>query len=303
MRRARFTWPGAYHHVMNRGIEGMAIFETDHLKDRFISMLAESTERTKLRVFAYCIMDNHFHLVLENSSERLSDFCRLACGTFGSYFRFLRQDRGYVFQGRFKSTLIEDDCYLKQALAYVLFNPVKSSYCAQADQYQWSSIHHYFSQSPAPWLAVDLVEGLFGNREQLLQSLAEQDALFQINQVNTKRGFILGGPDFPNIAKQRSNRRRGSQSVMRRRSDDLHFEPAAKVIQEFERLHEVDIAHINTKTYAGKRLRAELLVKLVDLCGLRFHEISKMEPFSDVRFESLRTICRNVRKKTSGKSR
>lgn len=282
---------------MNRGIEGMAIFETDHLKDRFLSMLAESTKKTKLRVFAYCIMDNHFHLVLENSSERLSDFCRLACGTFGSYIRFLRQDRGYVFQGRFKSTVIEDDGYLKQALAYVLFNPVKANYCDQADQYQWSSIHDYFSDSPAPWLDVELVEELFGDREKLLQCLAEQDALFQENQVNTKRGLILGGPDFLDIAKQRSNRRRYSQSEMRRRCDDLYFEPVEKVIQEFERTNEININHINTKTYVGKRLRAELLVRLVDLCGMRFHEISKLEPFSDLQSGSLRTICRIARKK------
>src|SRR4030042_1581932 len=124
MRRARITYEGAFHHVMNRGIEGLAIFSEDYLKEKFIEFLSDKQEKLKIHLFAYCVMDNHYHLVLENTGGRMGNFMKQLNGQFGTFYRKQVKGRGYVFQNRFKSILIQDTTYLQMAVAYVLRNPV-----------------------------------------------------------------------------------------------------------------------------------------------------------------------------------
>ena len=98
-----------------------------------------------IRIFAYCVMDNHYHLVLENSSGRMSDFLKLLNGQYGMYYRKMYGGKGYVFQSRFKSTIIENDGYLIQSIEYLLQNPVRAGIVPHAGNYIWSSFGYYFS--------------------------------------------------------------------------------------------------------------------------------------------------------------
>lgn len=107
MRRARLTYRDAYHHVMNRGHGGEAIFHDDAARSRFLEMLEAGSTAQRIRVFAYCIMDDHYHVVLRNSSGKLSEFMKELNGEYGTYYRRRAGGSGYVFQGRFKSTLRE----------------------------------------------------------------------------------------------------------------------------------------------------------------------------------------------------
>ncbi len=76
MRKSRFTFPGAYHHLMGRGIGGEDIFLDNKFKEYFLFNLKEESGKYKIKLFTYCIMDNHYHLILQNSSGRMSDFMR-----------------------------------------------------------------------------------------------------------------------------------------------------------------------------------------------------------------------------------
>jgi putative transposase len=78
MRRERITYPGAYQHVMNRGYDGNDIFSGNKNKAQFLNYLEEASKQMKIRIFAYCIMDNHYHLALENSSGMMSQFLKLS---------------------------------------------------------------------------------------------------------------------------------------------------------------------------------------------------------------------------------
>jgi REP element-mobilizing transposase RayT len=82
MRRARITYKGAYHHAMNRGHEGKCIFSKDREKEFFLKLLVETSKILKVRILAFCLMDNHYHLVLENSSARRSDFFKQLNGQY-----------------------------------------------------------------------------------------------------------------------------------------------------------------------------------------------------------------------------
>jgi putative transposase len=112
MQRIRLTYPGALHHAMNRGHDGDKTFSGTDLKKKFIDILSETSRKFKIRNIAYCLLDNHYHLVVENSSGRLSEFFKHLNGRYGIHYRKKMGGEGYVFQRRFKSEIIQDDFYL-----------------------------------------------------------------------------------------------------------------------------------------------------------------------------------------------
>jgi REP element-mobilizing transposase RayT len=114
----------------------------------------------KIRLLAYCVMDNHYHLVLENGSGRMSDFLRLLNGQYGMNYRKREGGIGYVFQNRYKSTLIENDSYLVQSILYLLRNPARAGIVQLPEDYIWSSAKHYFSDKHAELVDQAFVNGL-----------------------------------------------------------------------------------------------------------------------------------------------
>ena len=146
MRRARITYEGAFHHAMNRGINGDDIFSGGKSKSMFLDLMEETARKLKIRILAYCVMGNHYHLILENSSGRMSDFFLQLNGQYGMIFRKLTGEHGYVFQGRYKSTLIQEDSYLRTAIRYALLNPVRAGLVMKFDNYIWSSANEYFTE-------------------------------------------------------------------------------------------------------------------------------------------------------------
>jgi REP element-mobilizing transposase RayT len=293
MRRARITYQGAFHHVMNRGIDGLGIFIEESLKDKFLEIVSEKQKKLRIRLFAYCIMDNHFHLILENSSGRISDFMKQVGGQFASFYRRLAGGRGYVFQDRFKSILIQDTSYLQMAIIYVLRNPIRAGVTSSFERYKWSSGKFYFSDKKSPLLDADFVEDLFGYPLQLRESI-QSEKNDELPLVKTKYGTILGTKHFVKTALKKFDRRGGEESTDRKRVNDKHFEPIEKILREFENIHDISIDNINVRTYGGKRLRGELLILLKDLGGLKYSEIIKLDLFSDVQMNSLASLYKNA---------
>jgi putative transposase len=109
MRRARLTYDGAFHHCVNRGHGRERILAGDKDKTVFLNLLNETSKRMKIRVLAFCLMDNHYHLVIENSSGRMADFFKLLNGEYGTYYRRRHGGNGYVFQGRYSHTIVTLD--------------------------------------------------------------------------------------------------------------------------------------------------------------------------------------------------
>jgi REP element-mobilizing transposase RayT len=291
MRRERITYTGAYHHVMNRGYGGNDIFAGNKNKNQFLNYLDDAAKKMKIRLFAYCIMDNHYHLVLENSSGRMSDCLKLLNGQYGMYYRKMYGGKGYVFQSRFKSTIIEDDGYLIKSIEYLLQNPVRAGIVFGAENYIWSSIQYYFSNQKPEIVDAEYVNHLFGTKEGLLAEL-ESMGEKELSVRMTKHGEVLGSEVFLKLALKKYNRRKkpSDQSLGVQRKDDRYFEPVGKVLWEFKNIHGVDLDDIDTRTWEGKRLRGELLLLLKDKAGLKYKEISEFDVFSNLSFSSLRSL-------------
>jgi len=217
------------------------------------------------------------------------------------YYRKMFGGKGYVFQSRFISTIIEDESYLIKSIQYLLQNPVRAGIVSGTENYTWSSVQYYFSNLKPEIVDADYVNQLFETNESLLAGL-ESLGKKELSVNMTEHGGVLGKEDFLKLALKKHNRRKkpSDQSIGVQRKNDQFFEPVEKVFWEFINIHGVNLDEIDTRTWEGKRLRGELLVLLKDKAGLKYKDIGEFDIFSDLSFSSLRSlyyISRQKRKK------
>ncbi len=294
MRIARVTYKGAYHHVMNRGIWNEDIFPDDSAKKYFLRVIKEKTKILKTKLFAYCIMDNHYHLILQNSSGRLSEFMKRVNGQYGIYYRNRYGGKGYVFQGRFKSTLIQEDKYLAVVIVYLLLNPANASIVEDPYKYKWSSIHEYFTGKNSDIIDNKFVEAIYRNKmemNKLLNDWLGNDIMIR----KTRIGYIIGDDDFIVEAHKRYDRRKIKGETKRMRIDDYIFDSAPEVIKRFEEEKGIKISTIDVNTKKEKKLRSELLVILKEKAGLKYTEIMKYPIFKSLKYSSLGQIYKRTK--------
>ncbi len=280
---------------MNRGYDGKPIFKERKDKEKFLSLLGLYSQELKIRIFAYCLMDNHYHLILENSSGRMSDFLKQLNGNFGSLYRSEHGGKGYVFQGRFKSMLIQDDTYLLLSIAYVLNNPVRAGILSNFHEYEWSSASYYYNKyNDCEIIDRSYVEDLFRDENNLI-NMVNSSNLESLPVIETRVGKIIGGKGYISEAKNKFDRRNNRESMEGKRIDDLYFEPVKKIYMEFEKKYKINIENIDTTTHFGKRLRGELLFNLRERGGLKYTEIIKMDLFSDLKLHSIGQLYKRTK--------
>lgn len=298
MRRVRLTYHNAYHHIINRGINRENIFINNDDKIYFLKILHDKITHFRIRLLCFCIMDNHYHINIQNTSSKLSEFMKQVNGEYGTYYRKMRGGKGYVFQNRFKSTLIEDEKYLISTIIYILLNPVKAGIMTDPFNYNWSSINEYFSRKSDNITDFKFVEGLFQTKKELYSLLYYDTRLILIPET-TRFGNILGDEEFISTAIKKYDRRENKSSLIKRRITDnkFSFKKSKKIIEEFEKKHNIKINNININTLFGKKLRSKILVQLKEDAGLKYSEINKHHLFQDLKYSSLRQIYKRAREK------
>ena len=151
-RPLRIQYPGAYYHVMNRGNRRGDIFVTDQDRQVFLDALADSCESYHIKLISYVLMPNHFHLLVQTLEANLSEFMRHFLVTYTVRFNRRNGRTGHVFQGRFKSLLVDEDEYLLPLSRYIHLNPIRTSRfkkaefqkkCEYLKKYPWSSFPGY----------------------------------------------------------------------------------------------------------------------------------------------------------------
>lgn len=149
----RIELAGAVYHVTARGDRQEAIFLDDRDRVLFVDLLAEALERFDAGLLAYCLMGNHYHLVLCTRQPNLSAMMRHINGVFTQRFNRRHGKVGHVFQGRYKAILVDRECYLLEVCRYVDLNPVRAGLVASAQDWSWSSYQALTGIRPAPhWL-------------------------------------------------------------------------------------------------------------------------------------------------------
>jgi putative transposase len=164
-RPLRLELAGGLYHVTSRGDRREDIYSNDEDRDKWLEILAHTCERFNWRCHAYCLMDNHYHIIIETAEENLSKGMRQLNGVYTQYFNRRHSRVGHVFQGRYKAILVEQDAYLLELSRYVVLNPLRAQMIKNIDTWKWSSYKSTIGvvASP-PWLEVDWILAQFSKQ-------------------------------------------------------------------------------------------------------------------------------------------
>jgi REP element-mobilizing transposase RayT len=163
-RPLRISYPGAFYHVTSRGNEKRNIFLSVQDRKRFLDYIESANEKFGAIIHCYCLMSNHYHLLLETPHGNLSSIIHHINSSYTTYFNIKRSRSGHLFQGRFKAILVDREAYLVELSRYIHTNPVRAGLVENPWDYKWSSCTSYTGDEEAPsWLERSHVLGLFGN--------------------------------------------------------------------------------------------------------------------------------------------
>lgn len=169
-RPIRIEFPDALYHVTARGDRREAIFEDDQDRQTFLLILEKTVTQFNWLCYAWCLMDNHYHLLIQTPDGNLSKGMRQLNGVATQTSNRRHHRVGHLFQGRFKAILVDHDAYLLELSRYIVLNPVRAGMVKAPANWAWSSYRASAGLAPAaPWLAVDGVLSQFAKRRSLAQ--------------------------------------------------------------------------------------------------------------------------------------
>ena len=167
-RPLRIEYAGAWYHVMNRGAGCQTIYRTPEHRKQFLSLLSEAKQLFDLEIHGYCLMGNHYHLLVRTPKANLSRAMRHINGVYTQRYNRLEETDGPLFRGRYKAVLIDSDSYLLQVSRYIHLNPVEAKLVKKPELYPWSSYRAYLGLQKAPhWLEIQTVLAMISQRQEV----------------------------------------------------------------------------------------------------------------------------------------
>ena len=169
-RKPRKKSESQIYHVILRGNNRQSIFFND--ADRFfiINRIQKYSEQTNIELYAYCLMDNHIHLLVGKANPNLSKFVQKLATSYAMYFNRKYDRCGHLFQGRFKSEPVETEDYFKTVFRYILQNPEKAHIC-KFFQYKWSSCQFVMNETTDTFINLEYVFAIFQSKNSLKKFL------------------------------------------------------------------------------------------------------------------------------------
>jgi putative transposase len=204
-RTLRLQFPGALYHVINRGNYRRDLFETTGAGEAFLAVLEEAVVRFGWRLHAYVLMRNHYHLALETPQPNLVDGMHWLQSTVATRFNRFRRESGHLFQGRYKSILIEDAAALARVVDYIHLNPARARVVEMEYffAYRWSSLFRFIRGSRFPGLVAEMwlqarggwhddAEGWTAYRNHLHELVRDEARQREAGLVGFSRGWAIG---------------------------------------------------------------------------------------------------------------
>ena len=200
-RPLRVQFPGAIYHITSRGNAGLPIFADDIDRHSLLLLFQETFSRFNWLCYAYCLMDNHYHLLVETVDGNLSQGMRHLNGVYTQRHNRRNSRTGHVFQGRYKSILVERESYLLELCRYVVLNPVRAGMVKQPENYSWSSYRVTAGLDKKPsFLATDWILAQFAGQRHEAREQYREFVLAGIKEPSPwsslKSKVIIGGREF-----------------------------------------------------------------------------------------------------------
>jgi len=265
----RIEYEGALYHVLSRGNEQRPIFIDNDDRLLFLETLGEMSERFEIDIFAYVLMDNHYHLVLRTHRANLSKSMQWFGATYTNRFNVGHNRCGHLFQGRFQNMLIENDAYLVQLSYYIHRNPLRARMVKRLASYKWSSYRAYAYGRPIPkWLNTDVILSHFINvedphrayREDAQKYAKEEQRIWE----DLRHGIFLGTKKFTEKIKKQYLFGTPHQEIPQQKQLDKNVDQEALFLQAAEMLN-CNLKHLRKSTRISKAHKADrdLLIYLL----------------------------------------
>ena len=279
-RPLRIEYENAYYHVMNRGRGRQHIFHGEDYFNAFLSILEQAHLRFGLQVLSYCLMSNHYHLLVKTPEANLGRAMRHINGLYTQTYNRLRNTDGSLFRGRYKAILVEQDSYQLQLSRYIHRNPIDAKMVEQLDDYRWSSYPSYVNKQPAPdWLNQSEIYQQLGVKSRLraryrafVEMGVDEDIASFYRKGNQKP--YLGSDDFRNWV----YRHRQSENQELDQKALNHFRPNIDQVTEsvagFFKVSRESIV-FGRRGRVDENIPRWLVMYLAqEICGLKLQEIA-----------------------------
>jgi REP-associated tyrosine transposase len=299
-RPLRVEFPGAWYHVMNRGLNRNLIFSDSEDHVLFLDTLAEACALFNVQVAAYCLMPNHYHALIHTPEGNLSRFMRHLNGVYTQRINRKRKRDGPLFRGRFKGILVQEESYLMQVVKYIHHNPLKARMVSTLREFPWSSHHSFVKPSrkaPPEWLMAQEVLRRFSARRALAISLYKEfmgeEVSREIAKFYSKKywGPILGDETFVDRIKAKyiESERQLDKEVKGKRN----IRGKAKVRQinrEVCRYFKIPEPRLYESRRGQNNIPRQMAVLLSrDLSGLRLSELA--DAYRIKTYKTVGTLC------------
>ena len=225
-RPLRIEYENAYYHVMNRGRGRKAIFHDADYFQAFLETLSEASARFGVEIHAYCLMTNHYHLLIKTPQGNLQRAMRHIGGVYTQRYNRLKRTDGSLFRGRYKAILVQSDEYLLHLSKYIHLNPLEAKMVEHLNKYPWSSYPSYIKSAACPnWLKRDEVYEQLGYKskhakqyKRFVEELETDDEVWTFYSKQ-RHSPILGSPDFVEAIKKEQETL--SSEIVRQESEVL----------------------------------------------------------------------------------
>ncbi len=182
-----------YHHIINRGVEQRVIFKEDADYEYFEELMCFHAKSYGIRLYNYCLMSNHYHLLLEITNENLLKFMRQLNMNYSIYFNKKYKRVGHLWQGRFKSWYVTNEAYIYTLMCYIEQNPIKANMVKSIEEYPYSSYHYFLNYKDA-WVVQNYKE----DKEAIEAFLTNPVDSTQLQELKTAYSLV----EAPNVDKR-----------------------------------------------------------------------------------------------------
>ncbi|MCK5306453.1 MAG: transposase [Candidatus Omnitrophica bacterium] len=265
-----------FYHITSRGDDRKKIYVSDHDYKKFLEYLQKAKEKYKFHLFAYVLMPNHYHLFIKTTQPNLSKAIHYIKTSYTTYYNIKRRRCGHLFQGRFKSTLVDNDCYFMELTRYIHLNPVRAKMTNDPENYKWSSYKGYLDKEGDRFIDICQIKKyldmpLEQYREFVLEGIKEPEDL-------TKKiyaGFLLGSANFieDRLKDLKEHIENKDVSYKKRLTTHIKADEIIKVVAGRYGKNKEQLINMRSKPMKGKKISIYLIKRLT---GLTNREIGRL---------------------------
>jgi len=284
-RPIRIDYPGALHHIFFRGNRKENIFNDNADRLQFLKFLSSARKRYGVKIYAYCLMNNHVHFLVESGPTHIGNFMGELLTNYVQYFNRRWDKVGHLLQDRYKSILVDKDIYLLTLIKYIHLNPVKDGLCEEPEDYTWSSHIEYLGMRKTIAETEMILSYLGGIRE--YEDLIIKESKDKFPELKRYKNYrFYGNDEFINTA---LNKIADQKRKVGHKRKKIELKDAERFIKK--RFSNKDIyglkpyCDIEIKRYVAVIMRDRLhypLKEIAKIIGVNFRTVSHLYKSSDI---------------------